>query len=50
MALLTTMDVVITYRRRNHQRAGIELALDLVMLDPSNPAHCCFSSSACSST
>ena len=37
MALLTTMDVVITYRRRSRQRAGIELALDLVMLDPSNP-------------
>jgi uncharacterized circularly permuted ATP-grasp superfamily protein/uncharacterized alpha-E superfamily protein len=37
MALLTTMDVVITYRRRSRQRAGIELALELVMLDSSNP-------------
>jgi uncharacterized alpha-E superfamily protein len=37
MALLTTMDVLITYRRRRRQRAGLELALELVMLDASNP-------------
>jgi uncharacterized circularly permuted ATP-grasp superfamily protein/uncharacterized alpha-E superfamily protein len=37
IALLTAMDVVITYRRRGRQRAGIELGLELVMLDPGNP-------------
>jgi uncharacterized circularly permuted ATP-grasp superfamily protein/uncharacterized alpha-E superfamily protein len=37
MALLATMDVMITYRRRARQRAGIELGLELVMLDASNP-------------
>lgn len=37
IALLTTMDVAITYRRRGRQRAGIELGLELVMLDPGNP-------------
>jgi uncharacterized alpha-E superfamily protein len=37
IALLTTMDVLITYRRRARQRAGIELGLELVMLDSSNP-------------
>jgi len=37
LALLTTMDIVITYRRRGRQRAGIELALELIMLDSSNP-------------
>jgi len=37
IALLTTMDVVITYRRRSRQRAGAELGLELVMLDPGNP-------------
>jgi uncharacterized alpha-E superfamily protein len=36
-ALLTTMDVLITYRRRSRQRAGIELGLELVMLDQGNP-------------
>lgn len=36
-ALLTTMDVLITYRRRSRQRAGVELGLELVMLDPNNP-------------
>ncbi|MCP5130613.1 MAG: circularly permuted type 2 ATP-grasp protein [Pseudomonadales bacterium] len=36
-ALLTTMDVLITYRRRARQRPGIALGLELVMLDPSNP-------------
>ena len=37
IALLTTMDVLITYRRRARQRAGVELGLELVLLDPSNP-------------
>lgn len=37
MALLTAMDVAITYRRRSRQRAGVELGLELVMLDPNNP-------------
>ena len=37
IALLTTMDVLITYRRRARQRAGIELGLELVLLDSSNP-------------
>jgi uncharacterized alpha-E superfamily protein len=36
-ALLTTMEVLITYRRRNRKRGGIELGLELVMLDKSNP-------------
>ena len=36
-ALLATMDVIITYRRLGRQRAGIELGLELVMLDPRNP-------------
>ena len=31
------MDVIITYRRLGRQRAGIELGLELVMLDLSNP-------------
>lgn len=36
-ALLISMDVLITYRRRSHERRGIELALELVMLDSNNP-------------
>lgn len=37
IALLTTMDVLLTYRRRGRQRGGLQLGLDLVMLDPNNP-------------
>jgi uncharacterized circularly permuted ATP-grasp superfamily protein/uncharacterized alpha-E superfamily protein len=36
-ALLISMEVSITFRRRHRQRRGIELGLDLVMLDASNP-------------
>lgn len=36
-ALLTSMEVLITYRRRGRERRGIELGLELVMLDDSNP-------------
>lgn len=36
-ALLVSMEVLITYRRRGRQRKGIELGLELVLLDPSNP-------------
>ena len=36
-ALLVSMEVLITYRRRRRQRRGIELGLELVMLDASNP-------------
>ena len=36
-ALLISMEVLITYRRRGRQRRGIELGLELVMLDKSNP-------------
>jgi uncharacterized circularly permuted ATP-grasp superfamily protein/uncharacterized alpha-E superfamily protein len=36
-ALLTTMEVLITYRRRYRNQTGIELGLELVMLDPGNP-------------
>lgn len=36
-ALLVSMEVLITYRRRGRQRRGIELGLELVMLDSSNP-------------
>ena len=36
-ALLTAMEVLITYRRRRRQRSGVELGLELVMLDPTNP-------------
>ncbi len=36
-ALLVSMEVLITYRRRGRQRRGIELGLELVMLDGSNP-------------
>jgi len=35
--LMTSMEVLITYRRRRRQRSGIELGLELVMLDPTNP-------------
>jgi uncharacterized circularly permuted ATP-grasp superfamily protein/uncharacterized alpha-E superfamily protein len=35
--LLTSMEVLITYRRRHRNRTGIELGLELVMLDPTNP-------------
>lgn len=36
-ALLTSMEVMIIYRRRGRVRRGIELGLELVMLDDSNP-------------
>ncbi|MEM8563172.1 MAG: circularly permuted type 2 ATP-grasp protein [Pseudomonadota bacterium] len=36
-ALLTAMEVLITYRRRRRQRAGVELGVELVLLDASNP-------------
>lgn len=36
-ALLISMEVLITYRRRGRQRQGIELGLELVLLDSSNP-------------
>jgi len=36
-ALLVSMEVLITYRRRGRQRRGIELGLELVMLEGSNP-------------
>jgi uncharacterized alpha-E superfamily protein len=36
-AMLTSMEVLITYRRRHRERMGIELGLDLVMLDSTNP-------------
>jgi uncharacterized circularly permuted ATP-grasp superfamily protein/uncharacterized alpha-E superfamily protein len=36
-ALLVSMEVLITYRRRGRQRQGIELGLELVLLDSSNP-------------
>jgi uncharacterized circularly permuted ATP-grasp superfamily protein/uncharacterized alpha-E superfamily protein len=36
-ALLTAMEVLITYRRRNRRHRGIEVGLELVMLDPTNP-------------
>ena len=36
-ALLTTMEVLITFRRRNRNRSGIEMGLELVMLDSGNP-------------
>ena len=36
-ALLTAMEVLITYRRRRRQRTGVELGIELVMLDPTNP-------------
>ena len=36
-ALLISMEVMITYRRQGRVRRGIELGLELVMLDDSNP-------------
>jgi uncharacterized circularly permuted ATP-grasp superfamily protein/uncharacterized alpha-E superfamily protein len=36
-ALLISMEVMITYRRRGRFRRGIELGLELVMLDDCNP-------------
>lgn len=36
-ALLISMEVMITYRRRGRVRRGIEMGLELVMLDDSNP-------------
>ncbi|MCB1690359.1 MAG: circularly permuted type 2 ATP-grasp protein [Halioglobus sp.] len=36
-ALLISMEVLITYRRHGRQRRGIELGLELVLLDGSNP-------------
>ena len=36
-ALLTAMEVLITYRRRNRDQRGVELGLELVMLDATNP-------------
>ena len=36
-ALLTSMEVLITYRRRHRERSGIGLGMELVMLDASNP-------------
>ena len=35
--LLISMEVMITYRRRGRVRRGIEMGLELVMLDDSNP-------------
>tara|TARA_R110002049_G_scaffold124997_25_gene280595 strand:+ start:434 stop:3049 length:2616 start_codon:yes stop_codon:yes gene_type:complete len=36
-ALLVSMEVLITYRRHGRQRRGIELGLELVLLDDRNP-------------
>ena len=36
-AMLTSMEALITYRRRGRERRGIELGLELVLLDHSNP-------------
>jgi uncharacterized circularly permuted ATP-grasp superfamily protein/uncharacterized alpha-E superfamily protein len=36
-AMLRSMEVLITYRRHSRNRAGLELGLELVMLDSSNP-------------
>lgn len=36
-ALLVSMEVLITYRRRGRHRSGIELGLELVLLDDANP-------------
>lgn len=36
-AMLTSMEVLITYRRRHRERMGIELGLELVLLDVTNP-------------
>ena len=35
--MLRSMEVLITYRRHSRARSGIELGLELVMLDSSNP-------------
>jgi uncharacterized circularly permuted ATP-grasp superfamily protein/uncharacterized alpha-E superfamily protein len=37
MALLRSMEVLITYRQRGRERRGIGLGLELVMLDSNNP-------------
>lgn len=36
-ALLRSMEVLITYRQRSRERRGLELGLELVMMDASNP-------------
>jgi uncharacterized alpha-E superfamily protein len=36
-ALLRSIEVLITYRQRGRERRGLELGLELVMLDASNP-------------
>ncbi len=36
-AMLRSMEVLITYRRHSRNRSGIELGLELVMIDSSNP-------------
>ncbi|KAA1188856.1 circularly permuted type 2 ATP-grasp protein [Pseudohalioglobus sediminis] len=36
-ALLTSMEVLITYRRRGREKRDIELGLELVLLDSTNP-------------
>jgi len=36
-ALLTSKEVLITYRRRSRERRGMELGLELVLMDHSNP-------------
>ncbi|MFC4363368.1 circularly permuted type 2 ATP-grasp protein [Simiduia curdlanivorans] len=36
-AMLRSMEVLITYRRRHRSLAGVELGLELVMLDVTNP-------------
>ncbi len=36
-AMLTSMEVLITYRRRHRARLSVDLGLELVMLDASNP-------------
>lgn len=37
VAMLRSMEVLITYRRRHRARIGLELGLELVLLDSSNP-------------
>ncbi len=37
LAMLRSMEVLITYRRHSRSRAGLELGLELVMLDATNP-------------
>lgn len=36
-AMLRSMEVLLTYRRHSRARAGVELGLELVMLDSTNP-------------